>query len=94
MKGQTTQLPVVSLLVAGASSLACLAVNSFPSDSRRGVVFVVCVSALASLVLGIAGLVATRGGTIDRRIPAGVGIVLGGVVFLWSGLVFWLSTPF
>jgi hypothetical protein len=87
-------LPVASLVVAGASSLLFLAVNSLPSDIRRAVVFVVCLSALASLVLGIAGLVATRGVTFDRRVPAGIGIVLGGVVFLWSGLVFWLSTPF
>lgn len=89
-----SRLPIASLVVAGASSLLCLAINTFPFDFKRAVLFIICVSAFASLVLGIAGLVATRGATLDRRVPAGIGIVLGGIVFLWSGLAFWLSTPF
>lgn len=89
-----SRLPVASLVVAGASSLLCLAINTFPFDIKRAVLFFICVSAFASLGLGIAGLVATRGATFDSRVPAGIGIVLGGIVFLWSGLAFWLSTPF
>ena len=89
-----SRLPIASLIAAGASSLLVLAINTFPFDIKRAVLFIICASAFASVVLGIAGLVATRGATFGRRVPAGIGIVLGSIVFLWSGLAFWLSTPF
>ena len=91
MESKKRWLSVASLVVAGVSSLLFLAVNVAPPDIRRPVVFAVCVGSFIALVLGITGISATRG---ERRIPAGVGIVLGGIVSLWSALIFWLSTPF
>ena len=91
MENNKRWLPVASLVVAVASSLVFLAITVAPSKNMRALVLVVCVGSLIALVLGIAGITATRG---ERRIPAVVGIMLGGIVFLWSALVFWLSTPF
>ena len=91
MESKKRWLPVASLVVAGISSFLFFAVTVAPSKNMRALVFAVCVGSLIALVLGIAGITATRG---EQRIPAAVGIVLGGIVFIWSALIFWLSTPF
>ena len=93
-KNTPSRLPTVSLAVAGLSSLAILIVNALPSENRRAFVFLACVGALVGMVLGVAGFVATRGEEFTRRVPAVMGIVLGGIFFLWYALIVWLSTPF
>ncbi|MDA7527650.1 hypothetical protein N8590_01540 [bacterium] len=94
MERKTNQLPVISLTLAGLSALSGFALMAAPLNEVRGMVFVVCLGALAGLVLGIVGIATTRGEPFGRRLPAGIGILLGGIVFLWFGLIFWLSTPF
>ena len=94
MRVQESRLPTVSLLLSGAAALILLAVNAFPSDSRRGVLLVVCLSALAGVISGISGLRATPAAPPGPRFFAGMAIALGGAAFVWAALVLWLSTPF
>ena len=94
MQNTPSRLPTVSLVMAGVSSLAFLALNAIPSENRRAFVFLACVGALVGTVLGVVGFIATRGEKLNRRVPAVIGIVGGGIIFLWSALFVWLSTPF
>ena len=94
MKNIPSWLPVVSLVIAGLTSLAFLAANVVPSENRRALVFVVCLGDLVSLVLGVVGFASSREEAFNHRVPAVIAAVLGGSVFVWSALVAWLSTPF
>lgn len=96
MKNKQNQLPVVSLVVAGISFLAIpVGMSSvWPQDEFRVFSFVALLVALASVVMGIAGFIKTRGETIDRCVPAFIAIGVGGILSLIYALVFWLSTPF
>ena len=97
MEKTRSQLPVVSLVVAG---LACLGIpigmsRTWPQGEEfRVFCFVALLVALASVVLGITGFVKTRGEEIGRRVPAIIATGLGGILTLIYALVFFLSTPF
>jgi len=91
-----SQLPIVSLVIAGISFLGIPIGKSrtWPQDQGRTFLFVALLVALASVVLGIAGFIKTRGEDIGRRVPALIATGLGGILSLIYGLIFWLSTPF
>ncbi len=91
METNISRLPIASLVVAGASSLTLLSITIGVS---RPVVLVACLGALLGLMLGVAGVLTTRGRVFHDRLPAFIAILLGGIVFLWAGLVFVLTTPF
>jgi len=89
-------LPVVSLIIAGLSSLGIPIGMSrvWPQDEFRAFFCVALLVALASVVLGITGFIKTRGEQIGRRAPAIIATGLGGILSLIYALIFWLSTPF
>jgi hypothetical protein len=91
MKNTTSVLPRASLIVAGTAALFLLALYVV---MVRPLALASCLMALVALVLGIAGVVVTRGKPFALRVPAVSGIVLGVVVCLWAGLIFVLTTPF
>ena len=96
MEKPPSRLPVVSLVVTGVSLLGIPIGMSrtWPQDEFRIFFFVALLVALASVVLGIAGFIKTRGEEIGRRVPAIVATGLGGILSLIYALIFWLSTPF
>jgi hypothetical protein len=94
MHKSASPLPLASIGTSGLSLLALLTANAWPIESRRGVVFAVYMTALLGLSLGIAAVVRIRGERTGRSVPASIGIVMGAIVAVWSGLVFWLTTPF
>ena len=96
MESSPSQLPVVSLVVAGISFLAIPVGMSrvWPQDEFRLFSFLALLVALASVVLGITGFITTRGEQIGRRVPAIIATGVGGIMSLIYALVFWLSTPF
>ena len=96
MEKSPSQLPVVSLVVAGISFLAIPVGMSrvWHQEEFRVFSFLALLVALASVVLGITGFIKTRGEQIGRRVPAIIAIGMGGILSLIYALVFWLSTPF
>ena len=95
-KNNPSRLPVVSLVVAGASFLGIpIGMSSVWAQGEfRAFCFVALLVALASVVLGITGFIKTRGEQIGRRVPAIIATGVGGILSLIYALVFWLSTPF
>lgn len=95
-KNNPSQLPVVSLVVAGIAFLAIPIGMSrvWPQEEGRTFIFLALLVALSSVVLGITGFIKTRGEQIGRRVPAIIAIGVGGILSLIYALVFWLSTPF
>ena len=89
---QRAQLPAVGVIIASLAVLAIPVTHVIPSNSRT-VVFFALVGALSAAVLGAVGFSATRG-DFPRRATAVACILLGGLLSLYLGLVFWLSTPF
>ena len=96
MKINPSRLPIVSLVIAGVSLLGIPIGMSrtWPQEEGRLFLFVALLVALASVVLGIAGFIMTRGERVGRRVPAVIATGLGGILSLIYALVFWLSTPF
>lgn len=93
---RTSPLPMVSLIVAG---VACLGIpigmsRVWSQGEFRAFVFVALLVAVASVALGVAGIVRTRGEKTGRRVPAGIAIAVGTILSLIYGVIFWLSTPF
>ena len=95
MEKTRSQLPVVSLVVAGVALLGIpIGMSRTWGDEGRVFFFVALLVALASVVLGITGFIKTRGEDIGRRVPALIATGLGGILSMIYALIFWLSTPF
>jgi len=96
MEKDSSPLPIMSLVIAGIAlvGIPIGMSRTWPQGEFRFLCFVALLGALASVVLGIAGFIKTRGEEIGRRVPAIVAIGVGGILSLIYGLVFWLSTPF
>lgn len=82
---------MVSLIVAG---VACLGIpigmsRVWSQGEFRAFVFLALLVAVASVALGVAGIMKT-----ERRVPAGIAIAVGIILSLIYGVIFWLSTPF
>ena len=82
---------MVSLIVAG---VACLGIpigmsRVWSQGEFRAFVFLALLVAVASVALGVAGIMKT-----ERRVPAGIAIAVGTILSLIYGVIFWLSTPF
>lgn len=80
--------------MAGVSLLAIPMGNAIPSGYSRLFFFLALVSAVVAVLLGIIGLITTRGKNFMRRVPAVIGMGLGGILTLLYALVNWLSIPF
>ena len=96
MEKPPSKLPVVSLVITGVALLGIPIGMSrtWHQEEFRVFCFVALLGALASVVLGIAGFIKTRGEEIGRRVPAIIATGLGGILSLIYAAVFWLSTPF
>ena len=87
-------LPAISLLFAGLSLVTIPMGSVIPSEHTRMFVFLALVIALGAVAIGIAGLTAPRGEDFGLRVPAVIGLGLGGLLTVWYALVNWLMIPF
>ncbi len=99
MQNIARRLPVVSLILAVAPLpfgflLGPVLFQQMGNAGTELSLFLAIGSAMAAVLLGVVGFVATRGEGFMRRAPAVLGIALGGILALFDALILFIHlTP-
>ena len=96
MNNVSQRLSISSLVIAGVAFLAIPVGKSqvMSQNDFRLFWFLALVTAVVSVLLGIWTVATTRGEKIEQRIPAILGIGIGGILAVIYALINWLAVPF